>query len=85
MKNSTNFGGGRWVVDRNSFDHSLKCYMTTRYTLLWSCGRNFLKTKILGECHKHRAIPTYETSTKPKSEDSNHFAKGIRFAIFKCV
>ena len=25
--------------------------MITRYTLLWSCGRNFLKTIIFGECH----------------------------------
>ena len=40
--------GGRCVVDRNNFDHSLKYYTTARYKLLWSCGRNFLKTKIFG-------------------------------------
>ena len=38
-----------------------------RYTLLWSCGRNFLKTKIFKECHKHRAIPPDESSTKDKA------------------
>ena len=38
-----------------------------RYTLLWSCGRNFLKTKIFRECHKHRGIPPDESSTKDKA------------------
>ena len=45
-----------------------------RYTLLWSCGRNFLKTKIFKECHKRRAIPPYETSTKTQSAHARTYS-----------
>ena len=45
-----------------------------RYTLLWSCGRNFLKTKIFKECHKRRAIPPDETSTKTQSAHAHTYS-----------
>jgi len=45
-----------------------------RYTLLWSCGRNFLKTKLFRECHKRRAIPPDETSTKTQSAHARTYS-----------
>lgn len=45
-----------------------------RYTLLWSCGRNFLKTIFFRECHKRRAIPPDETSTKTQSAHARTYS-----------
>lgn len=45
-----------------------------QYTLLWSCGRIFLKTNFFRECHKRRAIPPDETSTKTQSAHARTYS-----------
>ena len=63
---------GRCVVDTLGIDHTIKHYPTIRCTLLWSCGRNFLKTKT-----------TVAWRTAPKIGCTSEVQKKIR--IFFCT
>ena len=63
---------GRCVVDTLGIDHTIKHYPTIRCTLLWSCGRNFLKTKT-----------TVVWRTAPKIGCTSEVQKKIR--IFFCT